>query len=84
MSIFAEYLAWAIVILTLVGFMVMGAGGFYYYTSVDASSSKKSMAIMMGFLCTILAIVFSVLLWCGWSHVKLAIEMVNASADFLA
>lgn len=84
MSIFAEYLAWGIIILTELCFIFLAGGGFYYYTAGDVDANTKSTALIIGLVFALVAVIFSVCIWCGWTSLKLAIEMVNASADFLA
>lgn len=83
MSIFAEYVAWGIIFLTQFGFIALTAGSFYYYTTVS-DDGQKSLAILLGIIGAILSILFCLALWCGWHQLRLAIEIVNASADFLA
>ena len=39
---------------------------------------------MIGGTCGLVAILFAMCIWCKWDDLKLAIEIVNASADFLA
>lgn len=84
MSIFAEYVAWALVFITQIGFFVIGVGSLYYYATAEEGNKKKGAALLFGICGTILSLLFSIALYCGWSQLKLAIEIVNCSADFLA
>jgi len=40
MSLFAEYVAWGLVFLIQVGFILMAFGGFYYYTQKTGEDSE--------------------------------------------
>lgn len=82
MSIFAEYVAWGLIFLTQIGFLALTAGSFYFYAF--GNSETKSVALLVGIIGAILSLLFCLALYCGWSQLKLAIEIVNCSADFLA
>lgn len=83
MSIAAEYLAWALVFLTQVGFIVLAVGGFYIHQTATNPDSK-TQGLTFGIVFAILGLLFAIALWCGYDQLKIAIEMINASADFLA
>lgn len=40
MSIFAEYVAWGLVFLIQIGFILMALGGFYFYTQKTGEDSE--------------------------------------------
>jgi len=40
--------------------------------------------LIVGIVGAIFSLLFCLALWCGWNQLKLAIEIVNCSADFLA
>jgi len=82
MSIFAEYVAWGLIALTQIGFIVLTIGSFYFFATTDGDN--KYGALVGGIIGAILSLLFCIMLWCGWSQLKLAIEIVNCSADFLA
>lgn len=69
-------------------FIVLSIASLYYFTTVegddDEASTKKGFAAMVGITCGLVAILFAACVWCKWDDLKLAIEIVNASADFLA
>lgn len=83
MSAFAEYLAWGLIFLVEIGVLVIGVGALVYYTQANGSK-KGTAALWTGIACLLFFVIFSMLLYCGWKHLKLAIEVVNCSADFLA
>lgn len=84
MSIFAEYVAWGIIFLTQIGLLGLTIGSLYFYTTSSAESSNKNAALAVGIGAGIATLVFAIMLFCGWQSLKLAIEIVNCSADFLA
>ena len=83
LSIFAEYVAWGLIFMVQAGLIALSIGSFYYYTQVN-ENGKSGAAIAVGIISGIFAIVFCLLIYCGWSQLKLSIEIVNCSADFLA
>lgn len=82
MSIFAEYVAWGLIFLTQLAFLVLTAGSFYLFAAGDDDS--KNLALVVGICGAILSLLFCLAIYCGWNSLKLAIEIVNCSADFLA
>lgn len=82
MSIFAEYVAWGIIILTELAFVVLTIGGFYMYAR--GYEETKYLALTLGIVGAILALIFGLAVVCGYKSLTLAIEIVNCSADFLA
>jgi len=40
MSLFAEYVAWGLIFLIQVGFILMAFGGFYFYTQKTGEDSE--------------------------------------------
>jgi hypothetical protein len=98
MSAFAEPIAWAIVGITQVGLYVGAALCVIGYmeahkaaSAADVSEASKKMAdgkatlyLLIAIVLAILAIVMSILLWCGFSALKIAIDVIDAAADFIA
>lgn len=84
MSIFAEYVAWGIIAVTQITFVVMAFGSFYYMFSSDVSSEAKKAAVVGAIIFSLLSVCFCMCLYCFWSSLKIAIEIINCSADFLA
>jgi len=84
MAFFANILAWIIIALTQIAFIVLCAGSFYMWMGMADNNPAKNTALIVGIITGILALLFAVSLWCGWNSLKLAIEIVNTSADFLA
>lgn len=93
MSIFAEYLAWGLVILTQIGLVAVAGGAFVYRgqlakeatelgTTPDAEEQKSLM--FMGIGAGIFAMLFACMIFCGYSQLKTAIDVIDAAADFLA
>lgn len=83
LSWFAEYLAWAIIILTQLGFLAVTGGAIYGYVTYK-DETTKTYALVFSIVFGLLSLIFGCCLWCGWKSLNLAIEMVNVSADFLA
>lgn len=84
MSIFAEYVAWAIIVLTQISFVVVCLGSLFYMTRLPKGDGRKKAALGIAIVSGIIGLLFCLALWCGWNQLKLAIEIVNCSADFLA
>lgn len=90
MSWFAEYIAWGIIVLVQLG--TIGAAtfciGFYLEnsskTSVDGHALNPNTMLGAGIGFAIFACIFLLALYCGFSSLKLAIDVIDASADFLA
>jgi hypothetical protein len=82
MSIFAEYIAWGIIAITQLGFIGLTIGAFAYYT--QAGKEMKTVALLIGIAGAIMSLIVCVCIYCGWSSLKKAIDVVDASADFLA
>jgi hypothetical protein len=60
----------------------------YYFTTIegddDEASSKKGMAAVIGITCALMGCIFAALIYCKWDDLKLAIQIVDVTADFLA
>ena len=96
MSWFAEYIAWGLVFIVQIFFI--GATAFSAMGYIEASNmtgyeidledqalreSKDGLLwATVGF--AILSAIFACMICCGWSQLKLAIDVIDASADFLA
>ena len=83
LSVMGEYVAWGLVFLVQIGLMGMSIGSFYYYTQ-GSDNNKTGLAVFVGMLSGLISIVFCILVYCGWDQLKLSIEIINSSADFLA
>ena len=91
MSIFAEYLAWGIVILTQLGLIAATAGAFVArgqlnaadYSPTDLAERQKGL-LMFGIVAGLFTLLFACMIFCGFSQLKTAIDVIDAAADFLA
>ena len=85
LSLFAEYVAWGIVAVVQLGFI--GAAGFCALQSqnetVIAADGQTGMFALTG-LFAVLAAIFLCMICCGYEQLKTAIDVLDASADFLA
>jgi hypothetical protein len=82
MSIFAEYIAWGIIAITQIGLIGLTVASLGYYATSE--SKAKKMALVVGICGAILSLLFCVAVYCGWDSLKNAIDVIDASADFLA
>jgi hypothetical protein len=89
MSLFAEYIAWAIVVLIQIG--LFGATAFFMgeylkmKDTTDVSGNNVGGKYMVGGIVSgICSLVFLCCVWCGFNSLKTAIDVIDASADFLA
>jgi choline transporter-like protein 2/4/5 len=98
MSAFAEPIAWLCVFLIQVGLFGAAAGSFFVYTDLHKKAGMKDLntaeikktneeatgalvgAIVMG----LIACCFLCCVVCGRKHLALAIDVIDASADFTA
>lgn len=88
MSIFAEYLAWGIVILTQIGLLAMTAGAFVARGQLKSTQSdfeeKSKSYLIFGIVGGLFALLFMCMIYCGYNQLKTAIDVIDAAADFLA
>ena len=86
LSLFAEYLAWALIFVVQIGFIVMAGAGFYTYVSAASANKtdKSRVGLVFGIVFSIVALLFALAVYCGWNRLKIAIEIIDVSADFLA
>jgi len=82
MSAFAEYIAWGIIGITMLGLLGITISAFGYYATTHDQS--KNMALAVGLCGAAFSLVFCILLKCGWDSLHNAIDVIDASADFLA
>lgn len=82
MSAFAEYIAWGIIGLTLIGVVGISIAGFGWYAT--CKDDRKNMGLVVGLFGALLSLVYCICLKCGWSSLHNAIDVIDASADFLA
>jgi hypothetical protein len=82
MSIFPTQLAWLAVL--VVEFFLVGVAGLSLFASTRAATSQKNGYLIVGIVFLFLLLVFNCLLCCYRTQFKIAIAVVDASADFLA
>ena len=93
MSWFAEYIAWAMVLLTQIG--LIGGAVFCFGEFLAKKNAAKtaganagqdnSMAFLGGgIIFSIFGLIFLLAVWCGFNSLRTAINVIDASADFLA
>lgn len=83
LSVFAEYVAWGIIFATQIGLIALSLFSFYYYTKTT-ENGKSGAGLAVGIISGLFAIIFCLLIYFAWNQLKLSIEIVNCSADFLA
>jgi hypothetical protein len=88
MSFFAEQIAWTIVGITQISLFVgCGACIFEYLDKKDSTNPiyKESASgfLIGGIVVGLLAIIMLIMLICGFNQLKIAIDVVDASADFI-
>ena len=89
MSLFAEYIAWTMVILVQLGLFAATAFFMTEYMAMknttDINGNNVGGKYLAGGIVSgILAMVFLCAIWCGFNSLKTAIDVIDASADFLA
>ena len=88
MSYFAEYIAWAIVGLVQIGLFLASGFMFYEFAAIkgeDENTKGKRTGFMIGGIVFALsALIFACLIYCGFRSLKVAIDIIDAAADFLA
>lgn len=89
LSLFAEYVAWALIAGVQAG--LIGATFFCFgrYLEWHASDSKyeqeNALPLLVGGVSfAVLSLVFVCMIYCGYDQLKTAIDVLDASADFLA
>lgn len=87
MSKFGHYIAWFAVILIQLALIGTSAAFFYIYVNVDSlriiQSYQDTTALALGIIFSVLSVVYMILLCCGYAQLKVAIGIMDASADFL-
>ena len=88
MSFFAEQIAWTIVGITQISLFVGCGGLIFEYFNLKGSGNELKVKSAPGFLVGgivlgLLAIIMLIMLICGFNQLKIAIDVVDASADFL-
>ena len=99
MSMFAETIAWICVALTQIALIGL-AVGFWFLRAAEVtkmaentnwtkdlkeSSNKKQIMFLTGCIVSgIVAAIFACCVYCGFQSLKLAIDVIDAAADFLA
>jgi ABC-type multidrug transport system fused ATPase/permease subunit len=88
MSYFAEQIAWTIIGITQVSLFLGTGACFFEYFEKHSSTSKVVAEAANGFLVGgivlgLAAIIMLIMLVCGFNQLKIAIDVVDASADFI-
>lgn len=83
MSIFAETLAWGLVILTQIALIGVAIGAFVARSQTNDAEQQKSL-LVAGIVGGLFAALFFCMIYCGYSNLKTAIDVIDAAADFLA
>lgn len=86
MSAIGEYLAWAVVVLVWLG--LAGCTGAATLAAVSpetvgAPESMKGAAYAGMIVFGILFLIYNVMLYCGFRQLKLAVDAIDAAADFI-
>jgi hypothetical protein len=95
-SLFAEYIAWLIIFVLQISFIGGSAACFYKWKIVNDSNLVQvygekvhkedtlKMLMIGGCILGVLGLLFFCFVVCGYKSLKIAIDVVDASADFLA
>jgi len=97
MSLFAEWICYACIFITELGLIALPVLFSFKYIeenkaaadinfSVDEKAVRSAAAkgYLAGAICTsFLFVAFSLCLCCGWNSIKLAVNVVDAAADFI-
>ena len=99
MSFFAEYIAWAIIVIVQFGLFIGSAASFYSWKKVHdeevahkefdstyVSDETGNLKLLMtgGIILGLLGLLYLMGICCGYKSLKIAIDVIDASADFLA
>jgi hypothetical protein len=99
MSYFAEYIAWAIIVIVQFGLFIGSAASFYSWKQIHddevarkakfpdhVSDETGNLNLLMtgGIVLGLLGILYLMGICCGYKSLKIAIDVIDASADFLA
>jgi len=92
MSMFAEYIAWSIVVVVQVG-LVFGTGFCFYFYFAEpeggydleskAINETKKYSLIVGIVFGIVSLVYAILIMCFKDSLKIAIDIIDAASDFL-
>lgn len=83
MSFFAEYIAWAIIVIVQFGLFIGSAASFYGWKQVH-DEGEKNLLMTGGIVLGLLGLLYLMGICCGYKSLKIAIDVIDASADFLA
>jgi len=88
MSLFAEYIAWFMIGLTQFGLLAGTLFCLLMYKDrndpQDGMSEDDALKVLVGgCVLAVLALIFAILVCCGFNSLRTAINVVDASADFL-
>lgn len=88
MSYFAEQIAWTLIGITQVALFIGCGGCIFEYVERHGSSSKVTAESANAFLGAgiglgLMALIMLIMLICGFNQLKIAIDVVDASADFI-
>ena len=84
MSRFATCLAY--IALGIIEFFILAAaaGCFLMATQKDVKENDKQGLLIFGGFMLLLAVLYNLILWCKWRSIKVAIAVIDATADFFA
>lgn len=82
LSIFAEYVAWGMVFIVQIG--LIGATVACVGLFTEAAAEDKVYCGIGAVVFAIMSAIFACMLFCGYNQLKTAIDVLDASADFLA
>jgi len=88
MSLFAECIAWAMIALTQVGLIVGALYAVFLFKDRNSPAGPLSeddarKVLVLAIILAVLAALFGLAVCCGFNSLRTAINVVDASADFL-
>lgn len=86
MGAVGEYLAWAVVFLVWLGLLLLTGASVLCAVSPEtmgAPDISKATAWICSLVFGILFIIYNVMLYCGFTQLKLAVDCIDASAEFI-
>jgi len=85
LSAFAEYIAWALIVVVQLGLFGFSFICLSAWLEVKGTNDPNEKNYLVGSIIgTVLTLVFCMLVWCGFNSLRIAINVIDASADFIA
>jgi solute carrier family 44 protein 1 (choline transporter-like protein)/choline transporter-like protein 2/4/5 len=85
LSAFAEYIAWALIGFIQIALIGVSGLSIVTYMSLRGTNDPNEKNALIGSVAfPILALMFCVAVWCGFNSLRIAINVIDASADFIA